>query len=110
MRKKRIYQSWALIAIASIGIAALAMTISNQGSAATDETEFDQSGHVVRSTTPEEKENLQAGISSIYTKHGVFQRIEQEYPMPESQIARNKESITAETKQIVLDYGCFLKE
>lgn len=110
MRKKSIYQSWAFIAIASIGIAALALTISNQGSAATDETDFDQSGHVVKSLTPEEKKHLQSIIATVYTEHGAFQRIDTEVPMPESQIARDMESITAETKQIVLDYGCFLKE
>ncbi|OCA90296.1 hypothetical protein [Pseudobacillus wudalianchiensis] len=49
-------------------------------------------------------------VGKIYTKHGDYVRVEKQTIFNESEIARNKSQIGDDTKQLILDYGIFLRD
>ncbi|WP_143813027.1 hypothetical protein [Paenibacillus sp. XY044] len=60
------------------------------------------------SNSIESESNLN-GLGEIYTKHGVFVRVEKQTFFDETEIAREKYQIGDKTKQLILNYGIFLR-
>ncbi|MBD8498638.1 hypothetical protein [Paenibacillus arenosi] len=60
--------------------------------------------------TPEEIDYTNKRMAAILNDHGAFYRVaEQDYSISEDETVRSMDEITANTKQLVLDNGVFVK-
>lgn len=60
--------------------------------------------------TAEEKYEAQHSIQKIYTHFGEFHRVNEEGTFKKNEIARSAEQINPETKELIFDYGIFIKK
>ncbi|WP_145950343.1 hypothetical protein [Paenibacillus sp. Y412MC10] len=60
--------------------------------------------------TAEEEKREMENIGMIVTKYGDFIRVQEEGNFDKSQITHSKNSIGPNTKELILDYGIFVKK
>lgn len=59
---------------------------------------------------PNQINQKQMDTSDIYTHFGKFSRISSPQTFKPSEIANSKRSINSDTKELILDYGTFVKD
>ncbi|MBB3127078.1 hypothetical protein FHS19_001732 [Paenibacillus rhizosphaerae] len=59
---------------------------------------------------PEENFQQQLATQAIYTDFGEFVRVKKKGDFKEKEIARSFEEINSKTKELVFDYGVFIKK
>lgn len=90
----------------SIGTVVITCILVPIGSA--DHGEYNVSEH--KKMTKEQNYKEQQFIKIIYTHFGEFVRVEKEGEFKENEIARNTEQINSNTKELIFDYGIFIKK
>ncbi|WP_115996029.1 hypothetical protein [Cohnella lupini] len=59
--------------------------------------------------TPEEENKVLESIGAIYNDFGEFRRVSSTQSLDTSEIAYTEDSINSHTKELILDYGIFVK-
>lgn len=59
--------------------------------------------------TPEEERKIVESTGAIYNNFGEFRRVSSAQSFDVSEIAYSEDSITPQTKELILDFGIFVK-
>ncbi|WP_147304222.1 hypothetical protein [Cohnella lupini] len=59
--------------------------------------------------TPEEEKKVLESIGAIYNDFGEFRRVSSTQSLDTNEIAYTENSINSRTKELILDYGIFVK-
>lgn len=60
--------------------------------------------------TPEQLKNINKDVGSIQNQFGTFDRTKGKVQFPEGEIAHSEDKVNAQTKELITNYGVFVKE